>query len=49
MKKLVSKDSYLKFMYKDLKARNPKENAEYILKVLYNSNVKGRSDYRDIY
>ncbi len=49
MKKLVAKDRYLKFMHKDLKARNPKESDEYILKVLFNSNVKGSSDYKDTY
>lgn len=49
MKKLVAKDAYLKMMFKDLSKRNPKESEEYILKVLYNANVAGSSDYKNQY
>ena len=49
MKKLVARDGYLKFVYRDYKSRNPKASEEHILKILFNANVADSSDYTHLY
>lgn len=43
MLKLVNKDHYLRFVYKDLSNRNPNMPNSEVLRVIYNSNIEGDS------
>jgi hypothetical protein len=49
MKNLVKKDRYLSFIKNDLSIRNLNESEEYILQVLFNSNVLDNSSYETAY
>lgn len=49
MKKLVSKDNYLKYVVKDLSNRNPESSETEMLEVAFNSNVLNDSIYQTVY
>lgn len=49
MRKVVYRDKYLLFVYKDLIKRNEDLSEEGILEIVFNSNIPGDSYYEMIY
>ncbi|UAL49868.1 hypothetical protein K7887_22385 (plasmid) [Sutcliffiella horikoshii] len=49
MEKLADEDKFIKFMFTDLKKRNPEIDREQIWKIIFDTNVIEDHLYMDVY